>query len=272
MSDQNGGIVEATRSYEKWLADRVPVVPSDLVAKHDEMAASAFPFLRATFYRWAQRWPVVAPDAASAPALVAVGDLHVENFGTWRDAEGRLTWGVNDFDEIARFPYTIDLVRLVTSVLLAAAEGGLDLDAKEAATAVLDGYRAALASGGRALVLAEHDRWLRRLVSSRLRDPVRFWKAIRKLPAASGVPSGLRQSLQRALPDGVEGTSQRSRQAGRGSLGRLRVVAVGTYGGALVAREGKAVAPSAAFWAHPDLEEQPQPPPAAPPPGAIRDP
>jgi len=31
--------------------------------------------------------------------VLAVGDLHVENFGTWRDAEGRLIWGVNDFDE-----------------------------------------------------------------------------------------------------------------------------------------------------------------------------
>src|SRR5260370_32652719 len=48
--------------------------------------------------------------------VLAVGDLHVENFGTWRDAEGRLTWGVNDFDEAYPLPYTIDLARLATSV------------------------------------------------------------------------------------------------------------------------------------------------------------
>jgi len=36
--------------------------------------------------------------------VLAVGDLHVENFGTWRDAEGRLIWGVNDFDEAWRLP------------------------------------------------------------------------------------------------------------------------------------------------------------------------
>jgi hypothetical protein len=40
------------------------------------------------------------------------GDLHVENFGTWRDVEGGLVWCMNDFDEVCRMPYTIDLVRL----------------------------------------------------------------------------------------------------------------------------------------------------------------
>ncbi len=31
--------------------------------------------------------------------VLAVGDLHVNSFGTWRDAEGRLCWGLDDFDE-----------------------------------------------------------------------------------------------------------------------------------------------------------------------------
>src|ERR1039458_5738131 len=34
-----------------------------------------------------------------APKVLAVGDLHVGSFGTWRDTEGRLSWGVDDFDE-----------------------------------------------------------------------------------------------------------------------------------------------------------------------------
>ena len=52
------------------------------------------------------------------PKVLAVGDLHIENFGTWRDSEGRLVWGVNDFDETWRLPYTQDLVRLTTSTLI----------------------------------------------------------------------------------------------------------------------------------------------------------
>ena len=51
--------------------------------------------------------------------MLGVGDLHVENFGTWRDAEGRLIWGINDFDEACPMPYTIDLVRLAASADLA---------------------------------------------------------------------------------------------------------------------------------------------------------
>jgi uncharacterized protein (DUF2252 family) len=59
----------------------------------------------------------VAPrcaQLADAPQVLAVGDLYTENFGTWRDAEGRLVWGVNDLDEAHPLPYTNDLVRLAT--------------------------------------------------------------------------------------------------------------------------------------------------------------
>jgi len=42
-----------------------------------------------------------------------------KNFGTWRDGDGRLVWGVNDFDEAAVMPYPLDLVRLAASIRLA---------------------------------------------------------------------------------------------------------------------------------------------------------
>ena len=35
-------------------------------------------------------------------------------YGTWRDTEGRLVWGINDFDEAYPSPYTNDLVRLAS--------------------------------------------------------------------------------------------------------------------------------------------------------------
>ena len=58
-------------------------------------------------------------DLDRVPQILSVGDLHVENFGTWRDSDGRLIWGINDFDEAAVYPYTMDLVRLATSAVLA---------------------------------------------------------------------------------------------------------------------------------------------------------
>src|ERR1700730_7014831 len=141
-------IREASRGYERWLAERVPLVRRDLDLKHRLMTEDVFSFLRATFYRWAQLWPDVCDDLADAPAVLAVGDLHVENFGTWRDAEGRLIWGVHDFDEAYRMPFTFDLVRLATSAGLAAAEGHLNIDLKQACSAIIAGYVGALRAGG----------------------------------------------------------------------------------------------------------------------------
>ena len=111
------------------------MVESDLKLKHQYMKDSLFAFMRATFYRWAALWQETCPELADAPRLLAVGDLHVENFGTWRDTEGRLIWGVNDFDEVARMPYAIDLVRLVTRAMFAKQENGLSIDDSAAETA-----------------------------------------------------------------------------------------------------------------------------------------
>ncbi len=112
-------IAKATERYEAWLGRHLTMVEKDLHFKHEQMRLAAFPFLRATYYRWAQIWKEVCPEAAAAPEALAVGDLHVENFGTWRDIEGRLIWGINDFDEAWTMPYTNDLIRLATSALLA---------------------------------------------------------------------------------------------------------------------------------------------------------
>src|SRR5262245_21246884 len=101
---------------------------------------AALPFLRATFYRWAQIWPERCHGLAKTPMVLAVGDLHVENFGTWRDVEGRLVWGVNDFDEAAPMPYAIDLVRLATSALLAIREKHLTCESGNVCDAILEGY------------------------------------------------------------------------------------------------------------------------------------
>ena len=45
-----------------------------------------------------------ALNSGDAPKVLAVGDIHIENYGSWRDAEGRVVWGVNDFDEAAKCP------------------------------------------------------------------------------------------------------------------------------------------------------------------------
>jgi len=240
----------ATRRYEAWLARMVPLVPADLRLKHRLMVADPFSFLRATFYRWAQLWPEVCSALVHAPAVLAVGDLHIENFGTWRDAEGRLIWGVNDFDETVALPYTQDLVRLATSALLAIEEARISVSARRACAAILEGYTESLRRGGGAAVLAEHYRWLRDLAIARLKDQRPFWNHLRSLPdAPRHWHPHARRLLKGALP--VKGLTVRfgERQAGVGSLGRVRLVALAEWRGGMVAREAKPLAPSAWLWA-----------------------
>jgi uncharacterized protein (DUF2252 family) len=242
-------IVKATRRFEEWLGRQTKLVKRDLELKHQRMAEGAFPFLRATFYRWMQVWPEACPHAATAPRVLAVGDLHVENFGTWRDIEGRLVWGVNDFDEAAVLPYTLDLVRLAASVVLAAAEGHLKIKAKEACEAILDGYGKSLARGGIPFVLEEEHGWLREIATGELRDPVHFWRKMDSLPRIGAMPASAQKAIKHLFPE--RGLNYRAvrRVAGLGSLGHVRVVALAECHGGRIAREAKALVPSAVDWA-----------------------
>ncbi|MGA2257579.1 MAG: DUF2252 family protein [Thermoguttaceae bacterium] len=243
-------IIQATQDYEAWLGARLTLIPEDLKLKHQHMAEGVFPFLRATFYRWIQTWPATCPDVSTAPTVLAVGDLHSENFGTWRDAEGRLIWGLNDFDEVHPMPYTIDLVRLATSVCLAIEEEHLTLLPEDACKAILKGYQESLLEGGRPFVLAENYPVLREWATARLRDPGVFWEKINSQPSLEGdvVPQEVHDVLRRYLPE--PGLSYRvvHRIAGLGSLGRQRFVALAQWRGGNIAREAKALVPSASTW------------------------
>jgi len=243
-------IKKATKKYEAWLTKHITVLPADLALKHTRMAEDPFQFLRATFYRWMQVWGQVCPDLARAPRVLAVGDLHVENFGTWRDKEARLIWGVNDFDEAYPLPYTIDLVRLAVSAHMAITGNHLSLPHEDACAAILAGYREGLEAGGKPFVLEEDNKWLRESATGELRDPVHFWGKMNALPPVRGeVPKSARKALEDLLP--ARGLVYRvvHRVAGLGSLGRERYVAIADWEGGRVAREAKALLPSACFWA-----------------------
>src|ERR1035437_1359361 len=170
-TDKAGDIRQATVGYENWMRSCTTVILSDLRLKHEQMKESLFLFLRGTFYRWAQLWPALCAELCSAPKVLSVGDLHVNSFGTWRDAEGRLCWGVDDFDESYPLPYTNDLVRLAVSAKLLIDTGHLTITLRDACAAILAGYRRALQEGGCPMVLAEHETNLERLGVDTIRPP-----------------------------------------------------------------------------------------------------
>jgi Uncharacterized protein conserved in bacteria (DUF2252) len=242
-------IQQATQEYEIWLAKHLTLIDGDLTLKHTHMTEDPFSFFRATFYRWVQLWMERQSDFIKAPLVLAVGDLHVENFGTWRDIEGRLIWGVNDFDEAAWMPHTLDLVRLATSARLAIKLGHLTITSKEAADALLQGYRESLEATGSAFVLAEHHKGLREMAMSNLRDAERFWAKMEALPLAlPPVPKAAVTALESMLPEPGLSYILSHRIAGLGSLGRQRYTALADWRGGKVAREAKALAPSAYCW------------------------
>jgi hypothetical protein len=247
---------EATKSYEDWLAKQTTVVEADLQLKHQQMSADIFSFMRATFYRWLALWRENCPDLTSAPVILAVGDLHVENFGTWRDPEGRLIWGVNDFDEAFELPYTNDLVRLAASAHLAIAANHLALRPADACGAILKGYAKELKEGGSPFVLAERHQWLRSTVASDLRDPIKFWEKLNALATITRVPAKAAKALKNALPADMRRYHVVHRVAGLGSLGRQRFVALAEWDGGQVAREAKALVPSACVWVNAEKNDR----------------
>jgi len=246
-------VVKATRHFEDWLGGRTPLVKKDLLLKHANMKAALFPFLRATYYRWAQVWPEVCPQLAKGPHVLAVGDLHVENFGTWRDIEGRLIWGVNDFDEAHPLSFANDLVRLAVSARLAAGAGHIHLEGKDLCDAILEGYRDGLRENGQPFVLGENHDWLRRIAENELRDPVHFWAKMDALAKVKGeVPASAIEGIEHLMPAPNLEYRLAHRVAGLGSLGHARYVAVVDWKGGRIAREAKALVYSACCWAKAD--------------------
>jgi hypothetical protein len=237
---------EDNTAYEAWLANQCDVVRGDLALKHERMRENAFVFLRGTYFRWARTIEAVCKDLKDAPTVLAVGDVHIENFGTWRDIEGRLVWGLNDFDEATRMPYAFDLVRLVTSARLAP---GMRIADEAIAQAVLAGYRRGLAKP-RPTLLDEHETWMRAYVGTTDDERRRFWKKMQRLKGARQVDARARRLLEQSYPERADTLRLAKRIAGVGSLGRPRIVALAQWRGGHIVREAKALVPSAWDWAH----------------------
>ncbi|MFI8004403.1 DUF2252 domain-containing protein [Streptomyces sp. NPDC086010] len=96
--------------------------PAAFRVKFRKMAGSAFAFYRGSaglFYSDLDREQRGGPYLDERTSRVWIhGDLHAENFGTYMDANGRLVFNVNDFDEAYVGPFTWDLKRFAASVAL----------------------------------------------------------------------------------------------------------------------------------------------------------
>ena len=244
------GIRAANRDYERWLKGQLhgDVVEADLKKKHKKMRESAFAFLRATYWRWAETILEVCPDLADAPPVLAVGDTHLENFGTWTDKEGRIVWGVNDYDETAEMPYILDLVRLAASAALATTPSQISL--KAICTNLFDGYEQGV-EAPEAFVLDRQHMWLRKRFVVGEAARAKFWQNIENQYHALLAKKNPEQPPARwlklfagALPDASITLSYWRHSAGTGSLGRPRWLCYGNWQSGPLLRECKALVAS----------------------------
>ncbi|MFC5476355.1 DUF2252 domain-containing protein [Paraherbaspirillum soli] len=128
--------------------------PERLQMKYRNMRSNAFVFLRGSCHLFYDRLP--SSDLfKSAPLAWICGDLHLENFGSYKGDNRLVYFDMNDFDEAVLAPASWELVRFLTSVLVGA--DTLSATAAEALVlcqSFIDAYAAALAQG--------HMRWVER--------------------------------------------------------------------------------------------------------------
>lgn len=102
--------------------------PERLALKYRNMRADPFVFLRGTCHLfYARQVPRARPKAPrdsgagawlDAPHVWACGDLHLENFGSYKADNRQVYFDINDFDEGLLAPASWDLLRLMTSVIV----------------------------------------------------------------------------------------------------------------------------------------------------------
>jgi len=121
--------------------------PERLALKYQAMQDNALAFFRGTCHLFGEDWPQER-GLNDAPLVWICGDLHIENFGTYRGDNRLVYFDIADFDEALLAPCTWDLARLLTSALIAAKAHELKRKHAVALCNVfLDAYTLALRDG-----------------------------------------------------------------------------------------------------------------------------
>jgi len=238
--------------------ERTASFPHLLGHKAARMTVSPLALLRGSaplFFELLERHPWLAEGPPGEGWLV--GDAHVENFGAYR--VGRLTvretqvshakepivFDLNDFDDALVGPWRLDVVRLVTSLLLAARELVDGTKALSECDALLDAYVGAAFGTKRApprpqcveaLVEKVRGRTRKQLLDARTRvidGQRRFVLGPRYEPLPPKLRAKAERSfrkyadrlpeIERVPPETLEVVDAAFRIAGTGSLGALRV-------------------------------------------------
>lgn len=172
--------------------------PERLDLKYKGMAKGPFSFLRGTCHLFYQDWPARSP-LNSGPLAWLCGDLHLENFGTYKGDNRLEYFDINDFDEAVLAPCTWDVTRLVTSAIVGARSLGWSRkETRDLCATHLTAYGTTLAEGRARWVERETAEGMVRDLLDGLRDRTQR-QLLDKLTADEGGVRAFRYG-KRALP------------------------------------------------------------------------
>ncbi len=133
-------ILERCEAYNQG---RIPFLVQQ---KYEKMSDNVFSFFRGSCHLFYEDWSL--HNTENAPLTWICGDLHTENFGSYKGANRLVYFDINDFDEAVLAPASLEITRLVTSIFVAAEAYSLDREeASSLAQITLNSYAASLQYG-----------------------------------------------------------------------------------------------------------------------------
>jgi len=122
-------------------------IPEYVALKYQQMAENAFRFFRGTCHLYYEDLGG-SKSLPTYPVSWVCGDLHLENFGTYKGDNRLVYFDVNDFDEGLLAPVDWEVSRIVTSIFVGFESLGIKKkEAEEMAAFFLDIYSKTLAKG-----------------------------------------------------------------------------------------------------------------------------
>jgi hypothetical protein len=173
---------------------RLTVDPDVLAAAPPELLqlvrADPYNYFRLTNREWTARTcALYAADLADQPIVQLHGDAHVEQYASMQDA-----WGLDDFDDSARGPAFVDIVRFLGSIELAAWGRGWSRDRDRLFDQFFAGYRRGLSDPS--YQPAEPDVVRRIRADQSGRDTFFSWAESKMEPMSAPAMSGIVASLK----------------------------------------------------------------------------
>ncbi|HEY9001579.1 MAG TPA: DUF2252 family protein [Mucilaginibacter sp.] len=132
---------------ERLQTFNAPLLPDMVQRKYDALAENPFRFFRGTCHLFYEDLAAASPLPLSPHAWIC-GDLHIENFGSYKGDNHLVYFDLNDFDEAVLAPAAWELARMVTSICVAFDTLNIDAEvSRRMMNLYLDSYARTLAEG-----------------------------------------------------------------------------------------------------------------------------